>query len=348
MADIWVRTLCGKNALGTTNISKISGSASRTFKSTWRGEYLPIPRKQTLMPCRYPWKGNVAFMIYKKSAQKNIPHFRDINLTDFRDIVDFLSVQEHNGLQYDPLARLRARKINIVHMYTEQEGERKMFHERQRIVPQDHPLIRDQGTSNNWGRLLQFSQHIGIPLYAVRLNNYLRSRPIHQDAGSPEFPWEPLVLRSLLDPRDSDVPSASNRPNNAQDSAVTSASDSPINPLLQGNGISSSASASRELWKAGYENDNHLSVVLVRGDRKDLRSMDIEVLATWMLNCVIPNLGHDHPRSWTDGRYAQLFTKQEYDWHWHKLESVRLGLSSVLPCGTIVAGHDRLRCPYNL
>src|SRR5580765_3827933 len=93
MADIWVRTLCGKNALDTTNPSKISGSTSRTFKSTWTGEYLLIPRKQTLMPYRYPWKGNVAFMIYKKSTQKNIPHFRDINLTDFRDIVDFLSVQ---------------------------------------------------------------------------------------------------------------------------------------------------------------------------------------------------------------------------------------------------------------
>jgi hypothetical protein len=211
-------------------------------------------------------------MIYRKSAQKNIPHFRDVNLTDFRDIVDFLSVQEYDG-QYDELSSLRARrarKFNIVHMYTEQEGVRKMFRARQHIVPQDHPLIRDQGASNNWGTLLQFSPHIGIPLYAVRLNNYLRSQPIHQDPGSSEFPWEPLVLRSLLDPREGDVPSASNSPNNAQDSAITSASDSPINPLLQDNGISSSASASRELCKAGYENDNHLSVVLVRGDRKGL------------------------------------------------------------------------------
>jgi hypothetical protein len=204
--------------------------------------------------------------MFIKSLRKNIPHFRDINLTDFRDIVDCLSVQEHDGLQYDALSSL----FNIVHMYTEQEGERKMFRQRHHIVPQDHPLIRDQGTSNNWGKLLQFSPHIGIPLYAVRLNNYLRSHPVHQDPGSPEFPWEPLVLRSLLDPREGDVPSASNSPNNAQDSAITSASDSPINPLLQDNGISSSASASRELCKAGYENDNHLSVVLVRGDRKGL------------------------------------------------------------------------------
>jgi hypothetical protein len=289
-------------------------------------------------------------MIYRKSAQKNIPHFRDVNLTDFRDIVDFLSIQEYDG-QYDELSSLRARrarKFNIVHMYTEQEGVRKMFRARQHIVPQDHPLIRDQGASNNWGTLLQFSPHIGIPLYAVPLNNYLRSQPIHQDPGSSEFPWEPLVLRSLLDPRDNDLPLASNSPNNAQNSAITSASNSRIISLLQGNGISSSASAERELWKAGYENDNHLSVVLVRGDRKDLRSVDIEVLAKWMLNCVIPSMGHDHSRSWTDGRYAQFFTKQDYDWHWHKLESVALGLSSVLPCGTIVPGHDRLPCPYNL
>jgi len=273
-------------------------------------------------------------MIHKKPDQNDSPHFRDIDFTDFRDIVDFLSVCQGPQLEDDKLSFERDKKIGIVRGDIEeiQVDGKLAARIRTRLddVPQDHPFIRDQGFTN-WGRKLQLSQYIEIPLYACRPDIDLRPERAHQDPESLKCSWWSLVLQRFLDPKDTGIHPASGSPLNSQDE-----------------GTPSPAMNSKQ--HAGYENTNHLSIALARGDRKDLQPLEVDALAFWIMEIVNAKDGRslyckkwedrDDPKFWPEERYAQLFTKEGYHTYWHE-ERKKRRWAGDHPCGGSV-----WHCPY--
>jgi hypothetical protein len=287
---------------------------------------------------RHPWKGDVVFVVHKELKQGHLTRFRDIDSIDFRDVVDFLSVCIGHRSRDNECFCKRAKKLSIVNMYTIRKPFGADIRVIDRVVPQDHRVIPDEGVKNDWGTMLQISRYIEIPMYAVRLPH--PSEQLRRDSQPGILPWEFLVLRYLISPRTNGVPIA----------AI-----GPVRPSVSN--IPSMTSATIELWEAGYGNLNSISVVLIREDGMDLRARDIDALILWITEIIFPRIERtssdrlsdaDHPIYWTADTYAQLFTKKGYHEYWHKQEAIELGVSSALPCGAIIKGRNRLPCPYNM
>jgi hypothetical protein len=257
-------------------------------------------------------------MILNKEKVGNVRHFRDADSTDFRDIVDFLSVCQGHQLanEDDTVSKARARKLRILNVYTQRTRECDFTElgRREHLVPKDHPLVRDQGIRSTWGRIIPISQCISLPMYAVKLNGYLRSDAmVRHKPDRHRSTWHTLLIRSLLDPRYS-IP------------------QSPNSIAAPGNNeVDLSAPISDELWGEGYGNLNHISVVLVRADQKDLRTDDIGRLSRWIRDILWPRLMErspdtwntrgNHPMYWTEETYAELeITKEDYHEFWHQRE----------------------------
>jgi len=284
-------------------------------------------------------------MMSTRTKENNIPHFRDADSTDFRDIVDFLSVCQGHQLadRNHNFSEARAKKVEIQKCWTErrvlQMKEKSVLMIYRHLVPKDHPLIRDQGINPTWGRILIISQHIELPICALQVNNYLRIHPASPSRDWGHMSWTTLMVRSLIDPRHNRTPGTSNGANAPGDG------DDALRALND-----------NELWATGYGNLDHISVVLVRADQKDLAVMDMKRLADWLTEMVLPRLKEveinwekpraSHPMFWTKEKYSELkITKEEYHDFWHQKEAKMLA-ELAGPAGLRqVRGNP---CPYTV
>jgi hypothetical protein len=268
-------------------------------------------------------------MIYRGPHEQDLPHFRDINSTDFRDIVDFLSVCQGHELQdvgYSHRSH-RAHKLSFVHVFTKLFQDGSKFKLRRHFVPQDHPFVCEKGLSGDWGKKLQVGEHIDIPMYLVsphdhlRSNMFLNTTSTSQSPDDPDFDENGLVLRRTFDPWDN------------------------------------ATSSSTDLWEAGYGNLNQFSTVLVREDRMHLRIIDAKMIIKWVQRKIIPRMEGDlEPYRNAEGRPVfpsdreshRLMNKWSFHQYWHEEERIRLESPEVLECGFQYAGYKRDTCQYDL
>jgi hypothetical protein len=286
---------------------------------------------------RHPWKGNVAFMIHAddwEGIPLNGTTFLDIDSTDFRDIVDFLSVcQGHEAKDVGPsFSSLRAKKLQVVRVYTGfKTGQaRREPRFKEYAIPRDHPIVRTHGTAESLNNMLKITKYLGLPMFAVGPDKYLRWPPIQiYDVPQPQtLRWEMLILRQLLDPPD--------------------------------NRIDYTIDGEIDLWKVGYDNDTHISVVLFREDQKPLRWQDIDALFWFIWEKVIaatikagrnPNgkwEDTDHPMFWSNRAYEILGNFAWFEDFWHSREQKQLNAPYQLGCGANVPGYGRIPCPYHV
>ena len=275
---------------------------------------------------RHPWKGNVAFMISRKPTDSNAKRFRDADATDFRDIVDFLSVCQRLQLADDDqhVPNERGRKVKIVNFSAERGNDGGPWTTmKSHLVPKDHPLLRGQGIIRDWGTPLAISQHIELPMYALRQNSYLRTS--NQDSPMPgrDYEWCDLMVRGLIDPPTTQI-------------------------VIRG--------AENDRWATGYENNVSMSVVFARADQKDLREYDLTALRSWIMKTPLLRMQRplytwwkhkkSYPMFWKEKKYGKLkITPKDFQKAWHKEEERRLARrvaqNPPLPL-------EFLPCPYEL
>lgn len=115
-------------------------------------------------------------MAYREAEETHPPQFRNINSRDYRDIVDFLSVCRGHKLEdvKEKYSSERSRFLRVVKLKHSTEDYRV----KEVFIPQDHPLFRDQGVDENWGRNLPLGDSIQLPLHSIILkNDYLGPWP---------------------------------------------------------------------------------------------------------------------------------------------------------------------------
>jgi hypothetical protein len=267
-------------------------------------------------------------MILREPHKKDDPRtFRDMDATDFRDIVDFLSMcQRHQSGKVgdEESERIkRSKKLEVVQVYRAGLGL-EMLGFRQRSVPQDHPMLRDFGTTKSQATLLKISEYIELPILAVSPKDYLRRPRVDEaPATAPTLPWQALLARQFIDP---------------PEDRIELDTDEPI-----------------DLWTDGYDNNTHVSVVLFRKDRKSLRSKHVKELVLWIMKVVIPRTGRrphedwddtDHPMFWQDAKYRHFASRAIFHDYWHAREQKQLEAPHVLYCGQNYRGYTRPMCPY--